>query len=84
MTALQGSPRFTGFIRRLVDEGHISAENMQQAMLSAKKPTKISSLILSVKLGYLVSPLLKLSLLNLLNLSLILVLMTLAKSFVKV
>ena len=37
MTALQGSPRFTGFIRRLVDEGHISAENMQQAMLSAKK-----------------------------------------------
>ncbi|RKG33481.1 type IV-A pilus assembly ATPase PilB [Acinetobacter tianfuensis] len=37
MTALQGSPRFTGFIRRLVDEGHISAENMQQAILQAKK-----------------------------------------------
>lgn len=37
MTALQGSPRFTGFIRRLVDEGHISAENMQNALLNAKK-----------------------------------------------
>ncbi len=37
MTALQGSPRFTGFIRRLVEEGHISAEKMRHAMLNAKK-----------------------------------------------
>ena len=37
MTALQGSPRFTGFIRRLVEDGLVSAENMQNAVLSAKK-----------------------------------------------
>ncbi|MEG2357676.1 type IV-A pilus assembly ATPase PilB [Acinetobacter sp.] len=37
MTALQGSPRFTGFIRRLVEEGQVSAASMQQALLSAKK-----------------------------------------------
>ncbi|ATO19377.1 type IV-A pilus assembly ATPase PilB [Acinetobacter sp. LoGeW2-3] len=37
MTAIQGSPRFTGFIRRLVDEGVISAEDMQGALTSAKK-----------------------------------------------
>lgn len=37
MTAIQGSPRFTGFIRRLVDEGVISAEDMQGALSSAKK-----------------------------------------------
>ena len=37
MTAIQGSPRFTGFIRRLVDEGVISAEDMQNALSSAKK-----------------------------------------------
>ena len=37
MTALQGSPRFTGFIRRLVEEGQVSAENMQNALLNAKK-----------------------------------------------
>ena len=37
MTALQGSPRFTGFIRRLVEEGHVSAEKMREALLSAQK-----------------------------------------------
>ncbi len=37
MTAVQGSPRFTGFIRRLVDEGHLSAEKMQTALQNAKK-----------------------------------------------
>ncbi|WP_374664414.1 type IV-A pilus assembly ATPase PilB [Acinetobacter sp.] len=37
MTALQGSPRFTGFIRRLVEEGHVSAEKMRDALLNAKK-----------------------------------------------
>ena len=37
MAALQGSPRFTGFIRRLVEDGLVSAENMQNAVLSAKK-----------------------------------------------
>ena len=37
MTALQGSPRFTGFIRRLVEDGIVSTENMQAAVNSAKK-----------------------------------------------
>ncbi|TCB82157.1 type IV-A pilus assembly ATPase PilB [Acinetobacter sp. ANC 4173] len=37
MTALQGSPRFTGFIRRLVEDGIVSTENMQAAVSSAKK-----------------------------------------------
>ena len=37
MAALQSSPRFTGFIRRLVEEGLVSAENMQNAILNAKK-----------------------------------------------
>ncbi len=37
MTAVQGSPRFTGFVRRLVDEGHLSAEKMQAALQNAKK-----------------------------------------------
>lgn len=37
MTALQGSPRFTGFIRRLVEDGIVSTENMQTAVSSAKK-----------------------------------------------
>lgn len=37
MTALQGSPRFTGFIRRLVDEGYVSAEDMQKAVADSKK-----------------------------------------------
>ncbi|CAB1219276.1 type IV-A pilus assembly ATPase PilB [Acinetobacter bouvetii] len=37
MTALQGSPRFTGFIRRLVEDGLVSAEKMQAAISNAKK-----------------------------------------------
>ncbi|MFN4368103.1 MAG: type IV-A pilus assembly ATPase PilB [Acinetobacter sp.] len=37
MTALQGSPRFTGFIRRLVEEGVISAEDMRSALVHAKQ-----------------------------------------------
>ena len=37
MTALQGSPRFTGFIRRLVEEGVISAEDMRTALAHAKQ-----------------------------------------------
>lgn len=37
MTALQGSPRFTGFIRRLVEEGVISAEDMSSALAHAKQ-----------------------------------------------
>ncbi|WP_180084537.1 type IV-A pilus assembly ATPase PilB [Acinetobacter sp. YH12145] len=37
MTAVQGSSRFTGFIRRLVDEGHLSAEKMQAALQNSKK-----------------------------------------------
>ncbi|BCT87893.1 MULTISPECIES: type IV-A pilus assembly ATPase PilB [Acinetobacter] len=37
MTALQGSPRFTGFIRRLVYEGVLSAEDMRTALANAKQ-----------------------------------------------
>ena len=37
MAALNGSPRFTGFIRRLVEEGFVSAKNMQNAIIDAKK-----------------------------------------------
>ena len=37
MTALQGSPRFTGFIRLLVEEGVISAEDMRSALAHAKQ-----------------------------------------------
>ena len=37
MTALQGSPRFTGFIRRLVDEEVLSAEDMRTALANAKQ-----------------------------------------------
>lgn len=37
MTALQGAPRFTGFIRRLVEEGVISAEDMRSALAHAKQ-----------------------------------------------
>ena len=37
MTAVQGSSRFTGFIRRLVDEGHLSADKMQAALQNSKK-----------------------------------------------
>lgn len=42
MTALQGSPRFTGFIRRLVDEGVLSAEDMRTALANAKQEKRIS------------------------------------------
>ncbi|WP_347454517.1 type IV-A pilus assembly ATPase PilB [Acinetobacter thermotolerans] len=37
MTAIQGSLRFTGFIRRLVDERVISAPDMQSALAGAKQ-----------------------------------------------
>lgn len=37
MSIAHGLPKFTGFIRRLVEEGHMTAENMQQAMSAAKK-----------------------------------------------
>ena len=40
MTSLQGTPKFTGFIRRLVDDGVISAEHMQKAVNDAKKDNK--------------------------------------------
>ncbi len=45
MSVSNGLPKFTGFIRRLVEDGRMTAENMQQAMLSAKKLSKISFLI---------------------------------------
>ena len=62
MTALKGSPRFTGFNRRLVEEDFISAENMQNAILNAKKANqdivpflidqlKISSLDIAEKIA---------------------------------
>ena len=62
MAALQGSPRFTGFIRCLVEDGLVSAENMQSAILNAKKANqdivpflidqlKISSLEIAVKIS---------------------------------
>ncbi len=62
MAALQGSPRFTGFIRRLVEDGLVSAENMQSAILNAKKANqdivpflidqlKISSLDIAEKIS---------------------------------
>ena len=37
MSVQQAMPRFTGFIRRLVEEGLVTAENMQQAIVAAKK-----------------------------------------------
>ena len=37
MSFTHGAPKFTGFIRRLVDDGVVAAEAMQQAILSAKK-----------------------------------------------
>lgn len=37
MTAIQGSPRFTGFIRRLVDDGAISASDMQTALANSRR-----------------------------------------------
>ena len=40
MTVLQGTPKFTGFIRRLVEDGLISAENMQKAITDSKREAK--------------------------------------------
>ncbi|MFC2994360.1 type IV-A pilus assembly ATPase PilB [Acinetobacter sichuanensis] len=37
MVQQQGSPKFSGFIRRLVDDGAISAQQMQSALDNAKK-----------------------------------------------
>lgn len=37
MSVQQATPRFTGFIRRLVEDGLVSAENMQTAIASAQK-----------------------------------------------
>ena len=41
MSVQQSSPRFSGYIRRLVDEGLVSAQQMQEAVEKAKK-NKIS------------------------------------------
>lgn len=53
MTALQGSPRFTGFIRRLVEEGQVSADKMRDAILNAKKANQdiVAYLINEMKLS---------------------------------
>lgn len=59
MTALQGSPRFTGFIRRLVDEGVLSAEDMRTALANAKQEKRISWPIWSVIIIFPLPPLLK-------------------------
>ncbi len=37
MSVQQATPRFTGFIRRLVEDGLVSAENMQTAIMAAHK-----------------------------------------------
>ncbi|KXZ66501.1 type IV-A pilus assembly ATPase PilB [Acinetobacter venetianus] len=37
MSGLHTSPKFSGFIRRLVDDGHLTASNMQTAIDAAKK-----------------------------------------------
>ncbi len=37
MSGLHTSPKFSGFIRRLVEEGHLSASDMQNAIDAAKK-----------------------------------------------
>ena len=37
MSELHTSPKFSGFIRRLVEDGHITAANMQNAVDTAKK-----------------------------------------------
>ena len=37
MSELHTSPKFSGFIRRLVEDGHITAANMQSAVETAKK-----------------------------------------------
>ena len=45
MSGLHTSPKFSGFIRRLVDDGHLTAANMQTAIDAAKKLNKILLLI---------------------------------------
>ncbi len=37
MSVQQATPKFTGFIRRLVEDGLVSAENMQTAIKAAQK-----------------------------------------------
>lgn len=37
MSAFTTPPKFSGFIRRLVEEGYVNAQNMQQALEKAKK-----------------------------------------------
>ena len=37
MSVQQATPKFTGFIRRLVEDGLVSAENMQTAIMAAHK-----------------------------------------------
>lgn len=37
MSGLHTSPKFSGFIRRLVEDGHMTASNMQNAIDAAKK-----------------------------------------------
>ena len=37
MSLQQSSPRFSGYIRRLVDEGLVTAQQMQDAVEKAKK-----------------------------------------------
>jgi type IV pilus assembly protein PilB len=37
MSVQQATPKFTGFIRRLVEDGLVSAENMQTAIMAAQK-----------------------------------------------
>ncbi|MCJ8162808.1 type IV-A pilus assembly ATPase PilB [Acinetobacter zhairhuonensis] len=56
MTALQNSPRFTGFIRRLVEDGLVSTENMHIAVTNAKKSNQdiVPYLIENLKLKSLV------------------------------
>ncbi|NAS06054.1 hypothetical protein GPS47_10700 [Acinetobacter haemolyticus] len=41
MSGLHTSPKFSGFIRRLVEDGHMSASTMQTAIDTAKKHNKI-------------------------------------------
>ena len=47
MVQQQGSPKFSGFIRRLVDDGAISAQQMQSALDNAKK-NKLKNVIYSL------------------------------------
>ena len=37
MSVTQSTPKFTGFIRRLVEDGVVDATSMQNAIVSAKK-----------------------------------------------